>query len=336
MSGRIEMSDNCNWPNAHDQIAQYCLGESPEHVRSGFEDHLVSCPSCWQEVRRLDTLLDSLRQQRELSPRLQSDVVAEIGLSSRLFRQNGGHTLHVWAASALHAAMIAASAVMEVAYVFDEYETFVFTVAPLLFCMVLVSTVLALRADLRVTRTGRQWGLAASVSMLILITLLNYAAVHRFLPNYPVTQATFQTWTAQAAYLKGLVYCASFTVVFLLVPFHLVLRLQREVARGRWSDVWEVLVGGRHAVRPPWTVHVRPTVLTILLGVGALYSLLSTAHLLEALKLTVHTNLFIHVIQIRWLLFLCLGGLCNWWYASALNELKRECRVYEAATSAGR
>jgi hypothetical protein len=48
---------------------------------------------------------------------------------------------------------------------------------------------------------------------------------------------------------------------------------------------------------------------------------------LEALKVTPHTNLFIHTIQIRWLLFLGLGVECCWWYYSALNELRRECKA---------
>ena len=63
----------------------------------------------------------------------------------------------------------------------------------------------------------------------------------------------------------------------------------------------------------------------VLLLSGAVYSLVSTAHLLEALKVTEHSNLFIHLIQIRWVLFLALGGECCWWYYSAVNELKREC-----------
>ena len=70
--------------------------------------------------------------------------------------------------------------------------------------------------------------------------------------------------------------------------------------------------------------YIRLWLLGVLLLCGAVYSILSTAHLLEALKMTEYSNLFILTIQIRWLLFLALGVEGLAWYHSALNELKWE------------
>ena len=77
-------------------------------------------------------------------------------------------------------------------------------------------------------------------------------------------------------------------------------------------------------------------VLGVLLLAGAIYSIVSTAHLLEALKVTRYTNLFIQLIEIRWVLFLTLGAECCWWYYSAVSELKRECVYVVAGTGSGR
>ena len=80
---------------------------------------------------------------------------------------------------------------------------------------------------------------------------------------------------------------------------------------------------------PRGAPYPRFWVLCGLLILGTIVSIISTAHLLENLKPTTFSNLFIHTIQIRWLAYLALGLECLGWYHWALTELKRECLVME-------
>jgi len=115
----------------------------------------------------------------------------------------------------------------------------------------------------------------------------------------------------------------------LILPFNFTLVMQRELSAGRHRAGMELLTGGRNAVAPRGAPYPRFWVLCGLLILGAIASIVSTAHLLENLKPTTFSNLFIHTIQIRWLAYLALGLECLGWYHWALTELKRECLVVE-------
>ena len=244
------------------------------------------------------------------------------GISSNVHRFLGGHWLHALVAAGIYASMIAISVPMEVAYEYDRYSALVWTASPLALAWFIAATIGALTADWIVTRSGRTFGLAAAMGVFVVTAALQFIMVRPYLPAYSVTQASFQTWTAQAAYLKGVGYSAAFAAFFVLVPFHFVITMQRELHKGRHLIAFEFLTGGKFGIAPLGALYLR----VWLLG-GALYSIGSTSHLLEALKATQYSNLFILSIQIRWLLFLALGMEGIMWYHSALNELKRECTV---------
>jgi len=44
-------------------------------------------------------------------------------------------------------------------------------------------------------------------------------------------------------------------------------------------------------------------------------------------------NVFINLLQARWVLYFGLGLECLAWYSRALNELKRECVAVEMAST---
>jgi len=249
------------------------------------------------------------------------------GISSVFPRFVAGHRIHVGVAAVIFACIVALSVFMEIAYQYDRFAAFAWTAAPVVFLWMAAAGIGALATDWRLTRAGRASGLAASIGVLVSAAALQYMVLRPFLPIFPITEATFQTWTAQAAFLKDTVYTVAFTALFTLVPFHFIVTMQRELQGGRHRMAFELLTGGRFAVAPTRAPYIRAWLLGVLLVCGAIYSIVSTAHLLEALKVTEYSNLFIHTIQIRWLLFLALGleGLA--WYHSALNELKRESAV---------
>jgi hypothetical protein len=83
------------------------------------------------------------------------------------------------------------------------------------------------------------------------------------------------------------------------------------------------------AVPPKGTIVPRLAVLTGLLILGAIVSITMAAHLLDNLKTGRFANVFIHIYQIRWCLYLVLGLESLFWYYLALTELKREAIAVE-------
>jgi hypothetical protein len=323
----MEDRSGCEWPDARDAVTSYCFGEAGEEARDRFEEHLLGCPECWREVQRLDAIIQTIHRDRTVTRRFDPEIATTIGISSRLRKAFGGHALHAVTASVMYASMLAVSVVMEIAYEYDRHAGFAWLAAPLVFAGALGCTLTALVADSVLTRNRLRSGLFASIGILLLAGILHYLLVRPFFPDRPVTQAAFQTWTAQAAYLKGIIYCGASATVFLLIPFHFIVSMQSELQAGRHRTVWDILTGTALAILPRGAPYIRVAILAALLLAGAGVSVLSTAHLLEALNVTEFTNLFIHTVQIRWLLFLGLGAECCWWYSSAINELKREART---------
>ena len=332
-----ETTPRCGQPEVSESVTAYCFGEISEQDRDRFEAHLLECDFCWEEVQRLDTVVRKLRSDKTLTQRqFASDIVGMAGISSEIHSFVAGHWIHAGTSAVIYAFIIAISVFMEIAYQYDVYATVAWSAAPLVFIWLAATTIGALAADWRLTRSGRASGLAASIGVLVFAAALQYAVLRPYLPEFSVTQASFQTWTAQAAYLKGVVYTVAFAAVFVLVPFHFIVTMQRELQSGRHRPAFDLLTGSRFGVAPADALYIRVWLLGALLLLGAVYTILSTAHLLEALKATEYSNLFIHTIQIRWLLFLALGleGLA--WYHSALNELKRECAaVYRLSNPHG-
>jgi hypothetical protein len=240
-------------------------------------------------------------------------------------RPFAGHRIHILLSATLVAVMFATTVMMELAYVYDRYRAVIWRAAPFVLLWTVACVFLAAAIDWNCQRRGNPHGLWLASLTLAAGAAINFLTVRPLLPSWPVTQASFQTWTAQAAYLKGVVYCAAFSAFFVLVPFNFVVAMQRELRRGMHNLVFGLLTRNKTAVAPPGAPFLPAWVLWSMLVFGAIYSLVSTAHLLEALKLTPYTNLFILTIQIRWVLFLLLGVECCWWYYAALEQLKREC-----------
>lgn len=336
-SGETKNRPRCGWPELSESVTAYCFGEIGQQDRDQFEAHALECDFCWQEIQRLDTLIHTLRSDRSLTQHhFAPDIVSMVGVSSEFPRFLAGHWIHAGVSATIYAAIVAISVFMEIAYKYDRFATFAWTAGPIVFLWLAIATAGALAADWMVIRSGRSVGLIASVGALVTAAALQYLIVRPYLPDYPVTEATFQTWTAQAAYLKGVVYAAAFASIFTLLPFHFVITMQRELQAGRHRMAFELLSGSRFGIAPKGVPYVKVWVLGVMLVAGAAYSIVSTAHLLEALKLTEYSNLFIHTIQVRWLLFLVLGLEGLGWYYSALNELKRECAVvYRLSNSEG-
>jgi hypothetical protein len=144
-----------------------------------------------------------------------------------------------------------------------------------------------------------------------------------FLPVVPITEANFQTQTAQVAYLKDICYFLPLVLFYLITPFHFVITMQRELQSGQDSLVLGLLTGDKLSVAPKATIYLRIWVLGGILILVAAYFLIARARLLDNLSPSPYMNLFEHLIQVRLILYFGLAILCLAWYVRALTGLKR-------------
>jgi hypothetical protein len=161
--------------------------------------------------------------------------------------------------------------------------------------------------------------------------LLLYGALSFFLPASPITQASIQTYTAQAAYMKGIRYSLPLAAVFCLVPFHFVVAMQRELRDDHRRLSLALLAGEKWAVAPPSTYFIRVRSLWVILLALLLISIPMTSRLFDHLKAGPYINLFTNLMQLRWILYFGFALECLAWYSRALNEIKRECVIVESA-----
>ena len=163
--------------------------------------------------------------------RLAADVrVVQIGTEFRGEASlDSKHGLHVLASCALYAALFAEAVFLEIAYEFDRYGRSAFIVAPVIFGWILFSSIAGLVIDRKRVYQTKRDGLTITILIFFTAAGLLFAGLTWFLPNEQVTQAAFQTYPAQAAYLKDLAYFLVLALLFLIIPFHFVTTMEREM-----------------------------------------------------------------------------------------------------------
>jgi hypothetical protein len=246
-------------------------------------------------------------------------------ISDQIALPFAGHRWYVVTAAALYGGLYSLALLLEVAYQFDQYGDFAVKAAPLVFFWIFVTSVCALAIDWKLTLRRSEKGLSFSATIFLIAAAVLFAAVRSFLPSFSVTQATFQTHTAQAAYLKSVIYSFSIALFFLVIPFHFVIAMQQELKAGRYQSALGILINDKLSVPPRGTIYIRAGILGSLLFLITVYSLIVRAYVLDQLIPTPHTNLFELLVYISVILLLSLAAYCLGWYYRALTELKREC-----------
>lgn len=233
------------------------------------------------------------------------------------------HLAHVLASSTLYAALYAAAVFLEIAYEFDRYRDAVFRVALIVFGWTLITSVSGLLLGQH--KVSRSVGLLVMVIFFFGAALVTFLGMTRFLPNQPITHAEFQAYPAQAAYLKDMVHFLVLALLFMIIPFHFVSMIRREVEKGRCRAVLDVLNRRRWAVLPKGAIYLRFGHLSLLLLTLAILSIAMTTHLLDNLQPGPYRNLFTQLVYLRVILYFGLGAECLAWYYSAIADLKRAC-----------
>jgi hypothetical protein len=245
------------------------------------------------------------------------------------------HWAYIALVSGLYALLCAEAVILEIAYQFDRYGTKTLLAAPVVFCWVLAAFFSAVAVDWWRTAHSKAGGFFLSISIVYGSAALLQLALWRLLPTVAITeQVARQPWSAQASYLKNLVlYFLPLTTIYILLPFHFVFALQRELHAKRHDRVLALLMGDQKAVAPKNAMYLRVGWLALALFVVALLAVVMTQNLFDHLKPNPYKNLFIHLALGRTLLLFGIALLCLLWYSRTLNEIKRECLRVEILKS---
>ena len=321
---------SCTDPALRPLITAYCFGRATDQERARLESHLQGCAACRAETERLRAGVAVLEAERSLLEELTPEQIAgAFGMSRALAQPFGGHWHLVIAGSATYGAALASLLILEVAYRFDVYGQSASVIAVLLWFGMTATTMLALGVIVKMVRVERGGSLAAGTSLMVGAALLLFLALCQFLPPHPITDASIRAYTAQGAYLKGLIWIVPTGLIYLLLPFHFVVSLQRELQLKRHAATLALLSGEKRSVTPRGTIYPRLWFLTTLLIAIGLTIVPGASNLFDNLQPSPYQNLFTLSYYSRWGLQIALSLGCIIWFARSLNELKRECLIVE-------
>lgn len=321
---------SCTDPKLRPLVTGYCFGRANETERAQLEAHLPQCDLCRTETQRLCAAIAVLEADRSLLESLTAErIVGTFGISGQLSRPFGGHLWMASLGSATYGLMLAALLILETAYRFDVYGRSASVIALAVWGGMTATTLLALWLVARMMQTERGASLAAGAAVIVGAALLLFAALCQFLPPHPITEASIRAYTAQGAYLKGLVWIVPAGVIYLLLPFHFVVSLQRELQRGQYATTLALLSGEKRSVTPRGTIYPRLWFLLVLLMAIGLSIVPGAANLFDNLQPSPYQNLFTLSYYLRWGLQIGLSLGCVIWFYRTLNELKRECLLIE-------
>lgn len=311
-------------------LTAYCFGRANDAQKQAVVLHLQDCQVCRVEEQRLRTAITVLTADRNLLAELNPEQVAgTFGMSGLWAQFCGGHwQLILWSGS-LYALTYVALLFLEIAYRFDLYGRMAVMLVVPVWLWMWVTTALALWIVWQFI--VREWSgslLAGVVALKVSVSLL-FLMLCQFLPAHSITEATFKTYTAQGAYLKGIFWIIPSGLIFLLWPYQLILTLQREMKLRQHSSVLGLLTGDKHSVTPRGTIYPRVWFLVFIQLAISVSIVPGASNILENLTNSPYQNLFTLCYLARWGLQFAVGLSGIVWFVRALNEVKRECLIVE-------
>lgn len=250
-------------------------------------------------------------------------------------------SLYSWSSAAfilvaalLYGMLFGLAVIVEVSYDFDRYGGAALAMAPLATFWITGTTVGALILDTYLVRRESAVGLLASAVVMIMAAFLLLLDLFLFLPSNPTVQAQFQTYTAQAGYLKALWHFLPIGVVGLAVPFHYMTAVEYEIQNRRLPFVrvfaslppTNIPASGAPFL-PPWVFSI------LLTGLAAVF-ILGNAYLFANLTGSPYMNLFMTLVLLRMGLSIALGLFCLGWYIWRLAALREQCKALVEETQA--
>lgn len=237
----------------------------------------------------------------------------------------GGHFGQVFFACAMYAALFVVALFIEIAYEFETFRNMAFSLAIPTFLWIWLTSVVGLFFGWRLLKKSFFLGFVSAAGIFLFAAILLYLSLGAFLPTYPITKASFQTYPADAAYLKSVFYFLALGIFLIGLPFIVVVWLETEISKNNKKVIADLRRFRQRRLSITNALSLPPSLLLGLTIIALLTSLLLTAHLFENLKPELNTNLFIQLVLWRWFLYFALAAECLLWYRASLNSLKARC-----------
>ncbi len=309
-------------------LTAYCFGRAELAEAQRIQEHLRDCEACRQEVNRLTAVVGVLDTDRDLLQTLTpAGVAGAFGISGNLPLAGGGHQQHVQFASGTYALLGGLCLVMEFAYEFTQFAWPGLLWGLLAGLWLYGTTRVALWCDWKLTLQGNAYGLAVTMAVIVMAATLTVLSAYLFLPAYAITKLKDAALPAQLAYQKDLIYHVVFLFIFCLPTLHCVWRLQWELAEGNHPNILGLLSDDRRSVSPRGLLFPRTWVLVTVALFIFVYSIYAHFNLMAKLQPVSNYVLFATLVHLRLLCIYILIARCLYWYATQLNELKRECLI---------
>lgn len=147
------------------------------------------------------------------------------------------------------------------------------------------------------------------------------------LPSAPIVAASFQTYPVRLGYLKSVFYAWLAGPLLVLWPFHFVVTMQAQLARGRHARILALLNRDTTVLPPRDTPFIPVWVLGWYVAGVFTLNYFGLTHLFENLRPAPYMSLFMTLVIIRVTAWLLLAVIAVLWYANSLTELKRQCQA---------
>jgi hypothetical protein len=228
---------------------------------------------------------------------------------------------------AVYASLFGISILVQLAYQFDKYAPRIKTTVPLVVSLMFITAVVGYFVDFRnsLRRPGR--GLGAHCIIIIFGSIVSFVIVQQSLPQQSLVRATFQTLTAQVAYLKDTAYYSVLAFFFLIIPFNFIVAAKREIERGAALEILRLLSGDRGSVSPRGSVYLKLHILVLVLSTLSVVAVSRMVHMFNHLEQSEYMNLYMLAVSIRWITYFGLAAVCLTWYYRELNEIKILCQA---------
>jgi transcriptional regulator with XRE-family HTH domain len=222
-----------------------------------------------------------------------------------------------FSACLLYAALYPVSILLESSH--GQYGREVDAAAVGTFCLVLLTSAIALTLDYGLAQSGNIAGLALGLGLFVSAAVVQWLATRSALPDTAIVAASFQTRTAQAAHLKNTGYFVAVVVLFWLPPYHAIVVLRHQVQWGETEAVRNFQ--SRYFLASRGLLAPSPGVLWIALALLLLLSIPMGAKLLDRLTPHQRLNRYSILLYIRTFLYFLLSLTCLGWYSYAFGSL---------------
>jgi hypothetical protein len=144
------------------------------------------------------------------------------------------------------------------------------------------------------------------------------------LPHEPIVRATFATRTVYQAFQKNiLIHFTPAIILYVLVPFHAVLGIQRELHEGRVANTVALLTGDRTAFHPRGLWVLRPHGLGWLMALMGIVHILGMNYMLDNLRPGAYSAWFAAALYARIGLWFVITSIGLGWYHRQMQDLRQ-------------